>query len=121
VVAQDAAVVMGDPTIDAVVIATPTSSHYALVKAALEAGKHVLVEKPITTHSGEADELVALAERAAACSSSGTSFFSTWRSARARGASSARRPRSPPPASGTAPPSAPTPPSSVATRLAPTR
>ena len=33
------------------------------MKAALEAGKHVLVEKPITTHSGEADELVALAER----------------------------------------------------------
>jgi predicted dehydrogenase len=62
-VTHDAAVVLGDPTIDAVVIATPTSSHYALVKAALQAGKHVLVEKPITTHSGEADELVALAER----------------------------------------------------------
>jgi predicted dehydrogenase len=62
-VSQDAADAFGDPAIDAVVIATPTSSHYALVKAALEAGKHVLVEKPITTHGGEADELVALAAR----------------------------------------------------------
>ena len=62
-VTTNAAELIADPAIDAVVIATPTSSHYALVKAALEAGKHVLVEKPITTHSGEADELVALAER----------------------------------------------------------
>jgi predicted dehydrogenase len=60
-IAEDAAAAFSDPEIDAVVIATPTSSHYGLVKAALEAGKHVLVEKPITTHSGEADELVALA------------------------------------------------------------
>jgi predicted dehydrogenase len=62
-IAEDPAVAFGDPEVDAVVIATPTSSHYGLVKAALEAGKHVLVEKPITTHSGEADELVALAQR----------------------------------------------------------
>jgi predicted dehydrogenase len=62
-VAEDAAVAFGDPAIDAVIIATPTSSHYALVKAALEAGKHVLVEKPITTHGGEAEELVTLAAR----------------------------------------------------------
>ena len=62
-VSQDAADAFHDPAIDAVVIATPTSSHYELCKAALEAGKHVLVEKPITTHGGEADELVALAAR----------------------------------------------------------
>ncbi|HEY6477835.1 MAG TPA: Gfo/Idh/MocA family oxidoreductase [Polyangia bacterium] len=64
-VSQNAADAFGDPAIDAVVIATPTSSHHALVKAALEAGKHVLVEKPISTHGDEADELVALAARRA--------------------------------------------------------
>ncbi len=62
-VSQDAADAFGDPAVDAVVIATPTSSHHGLCKAALEAGKHVLVEKPITTHSGEAAELVALARQ----------------------------------------------------------
>lgn len=58
-VAQDA---FDDPEVDAVVIATPTVTHYELVKAALAAGKHVLVEKPITARSAEGDELVALAK-----------------------------------------------------------
>ena len=52
---------LADPDVDAFVIATPTSTHHALVKAALEAGKHVLVEKPITTRGAEADELTRLA------------------------------------------------------------
>ena len=52
-----------DETIDAVVIATPTITHYPLVRRALEAGKHVLVEKPIATRGEEADELCELAER----------------------------------------------------------
>jgi predicted dehydrogenase len=55
--------VLADSDVDAVVIATPTSTHYALVKAALEAGKHVLVEKPITRQTREAEELTALAEK----------------------------------------------------------
>lgn len=55
--------VLADRTIDAVVIATPTSTHHALVKASLGAGKHVLVEKPITTRAAEAEELTALAEK----------------------------------------------------------
>jgi predicted dehydrogenase len=54
---------LGDPAVDAVVISTPTSTHHALVKAALEAGKHVLVEKPITTESRQGVELVELAEK----------------------------------------------------------
>lgn len=54
---------LDDPAIDAVAIATPVHTHAALARAALEAGKHVLVEKPITTTSGEAEELIALAER----------------------------------------------------------
>lgn len=62
-VSPDAATALADPQVQAVVVATPTATHYALVKAALEAGKHVLCEKPITTRAAEGDELVALAER----------------------------------------------------------
>ena len=52
-----------DPSADAVVIATPTNTHYALVKAALLAGKHVLVEKPLTLDMDEACELAELARK----------------------------------------------------------
>jgi predicted dehydrogenase len=57
----DAAAAFADPAVEAVVVATPTGTHYALVKAALECGKHVLVEKPITTDWRQCEELVALA------------------------------------------------------------
>lgn len=50
--------------IDAVVVSTPTSTHYVLVKKALESGKHVLCEKPLASNSREAWELVRLAETA---------------------------------------------------------
>lgn len=63
-VSADAAFVLNNPAIDAVIVATPTSTHYALVKGALQSGKHVLVEKPITTRASEALELTALAEKA---------------------------------------------------------
>jgi len=53
-----------DPAVDAVVIATPTVTHYDLAAAALRAGKHALVEKPIATRAEEAAELCALAEQA---------------------------------------------------------
>jgi predicted dehydrogenase len=55
--------VLTDPTVMAVVIATPTSTHYALAKAALEHDKHVLVEKPITENVAHAEELCELADR----------------------------------------------------------
>jgi predicted dehydrogenase len=48
--------------LDAVVVAAPTGLHYPVVKAALEANKHVLCEKPLCTVSQQAAELVALAE-----------------------------------------------------------
>ena len=49
-------------TVDVVSVAVPTSSHYAVAKACLEAGKHVLVEKPIAVLPAEAEELVELAK-----------------------------------------------------------
>ena len=48
---------------DAVAIATPTASHYEIASAALEAGKDVFVEKPLTPTSAEARELVDIADR----------------------------------------------------------
>jgi predicted dehydrogenase len=48
--------------IDAVVIATPVPTHYPLAKEALEAGKHVFVEKPPAMRAAEMEELIGLAE-----------------------------------------------------------
>jgi predicted dehydrogenase len=55
--------VLEDSSVDAVVIATPVSTHYGLARAALDAGKHVMVEKPLT---GSAAQAVDLIERARA-------------------------------------------------------
>src|SRR5205807_8394072 len=52
---------LADDGVDAVVVATPVPTHYALAKGALEAGKHVLVEKPPAMRGAEMDELVTLA------------------------------------------------------------
>lgn len=54
---------LADPALDAIVIATPTESHFPLAKAALQAKKHVLVEKPMTSSSKEAKALNALAKK----------------------------------------------------------
>jgi predicted dehydrogenase len=54
--------VLNDRSIDAVAIATPVSSHYALATSCLHAGKHVFVEKPLTASSASARDLIALAE-----------------------------------------------------------
>jgi predicted dehydrogenase len=53
---------LNDPDLDAVVIATPAVTHYELAKRALDAGKHVLVEKPPAMNAVEAEDLVSTAE-----------------------------------------------------------
>lgn len=53
--------VLGDPSIHAVAIATPARTHYGIAQACLDAGKHVLVEKPLALASADADRLIALA------------------------------------------------------------
>ena len=55
--------VLSDPKIDAVHICTPNAQHFPMVKSALEAGKHVICEKPLATSVEEGEELVALAAR----------------------------------------------------------
>jgi len=55
--------VLADPAVAAVAIATPAATHFDLVRSALEAGKHVLVEKPLTASASEGEKLAALAER----------------------------------------------------------
>lgn len=54
--------VINDPDVDAVVVATPASTHFDLTRQVLQAGKHAFVEKPLAMSVAEADELVALAE-----------------------------------------------------------
>jgi predicted dehydrogenase len=53
--------VLRDPSVEAVAIATPVSTHYGLASAALRAGKHVFVEKPLAASSSEALALIELA------------------------------------------------------------
>ena len=50
--------ILEDPTIEAVAIATPVSTHYDLAMAALRSGKHVFVEKPLAGSSADAEELI---------------------------------------------------------------
>jgi len=54
--------VLADPEVDGLIIATPVHTHFALAKAALEAGKHVMVEKPLAQTSEQCLELIALAD-----------------------------------------------------------
>jgi predicted dehydrogenase len=74
-VVEDLDVVLSDTQVDAVVIATPASSHYALTKRVLESGKHVFVEKPLATSTAQADELVSLASAAGKVLMAGHTFL----------------------------------------------
>jgi predicted dehydrogenase len=79
VVAEPAGL-LSNPDIDLVVIATPNDTHFPLAKAALEAGKHVVVDKPFTVTLSQARELEAWPGAAADCcpcfiTAAGTAIF----------------------------------------------
>ena len=61
--ARDVQTVLDDDDVEAVAISTPAATHYEIARKALLAGKHVLVEKPITTDSQQALELIRLAKQ----------------------------------------------------------
>ncbi len=58
---HDSRQLIGDPGVDAVAVATPVSTHFEIALAALEAGKHVLVEKPLAATAEHARRLVEVA------------------------------------------------------------
>ena len=60
---QDFRELIDDPSIDAVAIATPVSTHYDLALRALQAGKHVLVEKPLASNTDQVQRLIDLAQK----------------------------------------------------------
>jgi len=66
--------IFADPAIDAVLVATPADSHPRLALSALEAGKHVLVEKPLALTAGEAESLVRAAEASSRVAMTGLNF-----------------------------------------------
>ncbi|GAF68131.1 unnamed protein product, partial [marine sediment metagenome] len=66
-----------DDDLDAVCIATPVGTHFPLAKRCLEAGKHVLIEKPLTRSTKDAEALISLAERAKRVLMAGHTFVYT--------------------------------------------
>jgi predicted dehydrogenase len=60
---SDVGEVMNSPNVDVVAVITPVWTHFDLAKRALEAGKHVFVEKPFTATSAQAEDLIELAAR----------------------------------------------------------
>jgi len=72
---EDYTKILGDKDIDAVYIATPPPSHYRIARESLLAGKHVLVEKPLTTSYKEGLELVQLAKKVNRILMVGNSFI----------------------------------------------
>lgn len=66
---------LGDPEVDGVIIATPAGSHFELAKMALEAGKHIFVEKPLATRVAEVDELAEVAGRSGRIVMAGHTFL----------------------------------------------
>ena len=61
-VTRDIGALLNNPSVDGVIVATPVVTHFELARAALQAGKHVLVEKPLAMTSAQCRELNAIAE-----------------------------------------------------------
>jgi predicted dehydrogenase len=61
--ATDYRKLLDDPELDAVAVVTPVATHYAIARDFLRAGKHVLLEKPLTATVAEGEELIELADR----------------------------------------------------------
>jgi predicted dehydrogenase len=61
-VVPDAATLLADPAIELVVVSTPNDTHFPLAKAAIEAGKHVVIDKPFANTVAEAEKLLARVE-----------------------------------------------------------
>lgn len=59
--------ILKDPSIGAIVIATPINSHFSITKKALESKKHVFVEKPLTKTVAEAQKLIKIAKKNHRC------------------------------------------------------
>jgi predicted dehydrogenase len=66
---------LADEDVDAVLFATPVHTHFSLARHALEAGKHVYVEKPLASSSAQAEELLLLADREARVLMCGHTFM----------------------------------------------
>lgn len=60
-ITDDCGELMSNPNIDAIAVITPVWTHYEIAKLALQNGKHVFVEKPFTSNSAQAEELIELA------------------------------------------------------------
>ena len=74
-VSDDSEEVFSDPDIDAVIVSTPVKSHFDLSVKALEAGKHILVEKPMATTVNEVEEIGRLAEEKNLIAMAGHTFL----------------------------------------------
>jgi predicted dehydrogenase len=72
---RDVAELIDDPEVDAMVVATPVSTHYEIGIAALAAGKHLFVEKPLAASEREAADLVSLAKQRGKCLMPGHTFL----------------------------------------------
>lgn len=55
--------VIGDPNVELIIITTPNAFHFDMAKRSIEAGKHVIIEKPMVIEAAQGDELVQLAEK----------------------------------------------------------
>lgn len=76
-VLSDAEQLLADPNIDAVIVATPVSTHYAIARSALEAGKSVLVEKPMVASLRHGEELIRIAKERSLTLMAGHTFLYT--------------------------------------------